>query len=464
MDARLGFVLGVFSLALAACNGGGVADTYDTYDTYDTCDAPYGAGADGAPADCCGGGCCGAGDCCGGGFAPCDTTGGVCNTDEECGPGLICQDNYCTQPPVNQLVECEQPLALADSTFGAGVNDRPGALAVTDFTGDGIDDLMIASSSGVAIWESRGDSTFSEVGVYNPGVGTPIDMRIVDVDKNMADDILVLGEGSPGRLGLLLADELNVFLTESIAEAGAQPTRMEVGDLNGDGFTDIVLMSQDVPELNIVNILLSDGAGGFLVPIDVTLDFPPLDIELAKITAGPELDLVVAHAQGVTVLEGRGNGGFDPLAELTTATVATQVGVTVADLDGAGGLEIVSAQEVGGQGKLSIWSWTGPGTAPAPSQDFSTVSGLTHVMADDLDGDGRSELIASTGGPVGTTGVAGDILVMPIDPDGTVRCQSPFGLAKAAVSIVTGDFDDDGRRDIATASGEDAITLLLSGS
>ena len=91
---------------------------------------------------------------------------------------------------------------------------------------------------------------------------------------------------------------------------GEAPESVALGDLNGDGVTDIVTAnSWD----NNVSVLLGDGAGDFLPEVTCTVGVAPESVALRDLNGDGVTDIVTAnkHSDDVSVLLGSGAGVFD---------------------------------------------------------------------------------------------------------------------------------------------------------
>ena len=113
------------------------------------------------------------------------------------------------------------------------------------------------------------------------------------------------------------------------------------GDLNGDGWPDLVLSSGPENSTIGIYVLLNNQHGGFAQTIINTCPTPfapgcnPSEIHLADVNGDGNLDLVVGQVLngGVVVYLGDGKGGFTQSQAITDALNAPGA-VMVADLNG----------------------------------------------------------------------------------------------------------------------------------
>lgn len=90
------------------------------------------------------------------------------------------------------------------------------------------------------------------------------------------------------------------------------------------------------------------------------------------------------------------------------------------------------------------------------------ASGAGSIAIADIDGDGTDDLVLGMQSADGIVPITAAVAVVPSGGDGTLTCIAEYPIAKPAFALFTDDLDGDGAIDIATASGEDTITLLLS--
>ena len=114
-----------------------------------------------------------------------------------------------------------------------------------------------------------------------------------------------------------------------------------LGDVNGDGRPDIVLISGDK-----VSVLLGKGHGTFAAPVDSATGVGPRALALGDLDGDGKLDMVTANYAPeaeygtVTSLLGNGDGTFTTKVEYEAEGENTRT-VALADLDSDGKLDLV---------------------------------------------------------------------------------------------------------------------------
>ena len=163
----------------------------------------------------------------------------------------------------------------------------------------------------------------------------------------------------------------------------------------------------------------------------------------------------------VTIL----NSNFKVVSQQDYPTIDTSdpraavFGVATADLNGDGNADIVVASETSGNtGSLVVLLGKGDGTftagqtLPVAQPTANTNAGpVIGVTIDDVDGDGKLDLVAVTNAQAADSG----IFTFTGNGDGTF---APNGIAgpvgSSGQTAVTADFNGDGKKDIATSFGQ----------
>ena len=257
------------------------------------------------------------------------------------------------------------------------------------------------------------------------------------------------------------------------------------GDFNGDGLGDIALTGGFSPGESVpwrsIPVAFSKGNGMFVVTNSGTRDFPLFATQAGAQPLGGDVDgdgrwdLLLTGGRTpagdpwgtLPVAWSRGSGLFvttnDPLSEF--GSLASEPG-TVAlsgDFDGDGKWD-VAVLDKHGSGAMALTDTVRGGfSSRAIETAWSTgpLGAGARALAGDFDGDGRHD-IALVG-----AGSAEGLLVAFSKDGGTFRAveaRAPGLLARASdpgALAVVGDFDADGRDDIALVGGASWTDLVL---
>jgi hypothetical protein len=262
--------------------------------------------------------------------------------------------------------------------------------------------------------------------------------------------------------------------TVSFANAPNSPIQIPegegitVGDFNEDGKPDLAVAA------NVrIYLLLGNGEGTFSAApgSPMPIPSPPYD-DFGSPYAGPivtadfnhsgHLGLAVGLIQNLAaaIFLGNGNGTFAP----SSATFANALGQPTsalgpADFNADGNLDLAIANEFTGQSPVVLGYGKG---AFNTAGDLFTEGFPLGVAAGDFNADGKLDVIVAGGGS--TVYPDSGLAVSLGNGDGTFTQAngSPIFLGKNLSAIVTGDFNGDGKLDIAvTDEGSNAVIILL---
>lgn len=312
--------------------------------------------------------------------------------------------------------------------------------------------------------------------------------------------------GNPGSTSYTLTHQNGSELSTSFA---GYANDMQIGDFNGDGIVaDAAFSLAKVTTLQTSNITVVTVQGGSLTTTvyPMAVGSNPVSITSADVTGDSRPDLIVANrgvlsggvysGTGLTVLPANPSGGFSGAVSYTTSTPRISVGtgdfngdgkpdLALADgltanvyirlNDGSGGYpsetsipapEIVNALavldynvDVDGHddilttGGILLGNGSGsfPTALPFPDGFLCRV-----VMHDDLNGDGKPDIILGSSANLGEVilGTGGNSLSTP----------TYHTLADSPEGVATNDFDADGRREALFTNGGTDATLWPGGS
>ena len=348
-----------------------------------------------------------------------------------------------------------------EGTFG------PQGMVVGDFNGDGIPD--IATPYGVDL--GVGDGTFrsSSNGLLFPSTANFL-TAIVDGDfTNDGHLDLVVGDYTSDTVYLLLGNGDGTFQTALPISVGNFPAgdhlaAMAAGDFNGDGNLDLAVAFGDNggTDPGGIEVLLGNGNGTFGAPSFYAAGYVNIgDLVAGQFSGDGHLDLAVTNFSvgTVTVLMGNGDGTFG--APTSFPAGADALSIAMGDFNGDGNLDLAVNSDTSdtADASIAILLGNGNGTFGAPSF-YAAGNGPQSVVAGDFNGDGKLDIAAAEL----DAGGANYVYILSGNGDGTFGPpQELFSVqgSSAYPTLVAADFLGNGRLDLAETTFNDAVTVLL---
>ena len=282
--------------------------------------------------------------------------------------------------------------------------------------------------------------------------------------------------------GVTASNPNPVFLTApSYASGGAYAHSVTTGDFNGDGKSDLVVANQCVSSSNCasgsLSVLLGNGDGTFQSAVSyASAGVYAVSVAVADVNRDGNLDLVVANqcastsncANGsVSVLLGNGDGTFQSALSYVSGGYEVS-SLAVGDFNGDGKPDLVVANQCVSSsncasGSLSVLLGNGDGTFQSAMSYASGGVYAVSVAVANVNGDGNLDLVAANGCmSSGDCANGGLVSVLLGNGDGTFQAAVSYASGGyEAVCVAVGDFNGDGKTDLAVTNFAGGTDLLL---
>jgi hypothetical protein len=322
-------------------------------------------------------------------------------------------------------------------------------------------------------------ATLNNLTSGSPGPGSDV-LASLAVEQGQA--VLVHVSGDAGTMGgfTLELTNLDQFsatqATSLVFPAGDGPSKVAVGDLNGDGIPDLVVSNFLA---NTVSVLLANGDGTFQAPRQFSIGaikttFVPgvdteslafrerRDVRLADLRNNGILDIVVTNYDSgdISVLLGNGDGTFQTQRRFDATP--HPLGLAIGDVNNDGNLDIVviDSSPANVPNNIAVLLGNGDGTFQAEKIfQEPNVLFLANIHLADFNHDGKLDLAVGGGQLNGVDFYQGN-------GDGTFTYKGQFPGSRQAADTAVADLNNDGNPDLILANYSElaGATVLLGNS
>jgi len=343
------------------------------------------------------------------------------------------------------------------------VGSSPRSVAVADFNLDGKPDFAAANgvSNDITIELNTCNATPCSGVSLSPAVGSPVGVgtapsSTVTADFNLdGKPDLAVANTTSNNVTILLGNGSGGFTQAagSPVAVPVQPNVIVVGDFNMDGKPDLAVT---FPQVDSVSILLGNGSGGFSVSTISGFSFP-WSVAVGDFNLDGKPDLAVtndASSGTVTVLLGNGSGGFTAAAGSPVSVGSFPKGVAVGDFNLDGKPDLAVGNQSSNNLTILLGNGSGGFTQSAGSP-VGTGNAPAWVTTGDFNLDGRPDLAVANFSSNSVT-----ILLGNGSGGFTVGAGSPVSTGAAPIHVAVGDFNLDGKPDLAVANIGSTVTIL----
>jgi Bacterial Ig-like domain (group 3)/FG-GAP-like repeat len=372
-------------------------------------------------------------------------------------------------------------LGNGDGTFQAQTtyNVGPGAfgVAVGDFNGDGIPDLVTANLEGnnVSVLLGRGDGSFGTQVQYPAGVD-PIYVAVGDFNGDGVLDLAVANNGD-NTVSVLSGNGDGTFQTEVQYAVGGNPGYVLASDFNKDGKLDLAIANQGD---STISILLGNGDGTFLPQVTYATGNEPQDLAVGDMNQDGNLDLLVTNndSGSIGIFYGNGDGTFQAQFSVGLGD-SSPFGIATGDFNGDGLMDVVEADE--DDGAIVFYGFK---SETATATGVSVSGAGTHNVEASYPGDASREATTSSTVALTGTGLPATTTTLVAAPSPAIVGQSvtltatvapaPAGAPLGSVSFYNGEtllgmgtVNGSGVATFSTSTlptGADSLTAVYSGN
>lgn len=233
---------------------------------------------------------------------------------------------------------------------------------------------------------------------------------------------------------------------------GTSPAIIITGDFNGDGKPDLAVANTGS---NDISILLNNGGGAFKAAINSPAGTSPQGMVAGDFNGDGKLDLAVINSQNAVVflLLGNGDGTFQAPAQVQANPAP--VSVVAADFNEDGKLDLLLGD--GTSDGVFLLLGKGDGTFQQATNTLFGISGSVSALAvGDFNGDKHTDVVAY----ISPANLIKTVVQLPGKGDGSFATAVQIGqfggvsgvnttTILGTVSLIPGDFNGDGKLDLA---------------
>ena len=251
---------------------------------------------------------------------------------------------------------------------------------------------------------------------------------------------------------------------------GTTPWHVTVADIDGDGKPDLVVPNSASNNVSVLRNTSTSGsivAGSFAAKVDFIAGAGPVSSVVADLDGDGKPDLALGNNTGnsISVFRNTSTSGiidassFAAKVDFATETVTRQVIIADMDGDGKKDLIVTSANVVSIFRNISTVGTINTGSFAA-KVDFVTGTQPTGVVATDVDGDGKPEMIvvnytSNTVSVFRNTSTAGSITA------GSFAAKVDFTTGTNPIHLGVQDLDGDGKPDLAVVNNNSSNVSIF---
>jgi hypothetical protein len=324
---------------------------------------------------------------------------------------------------------------------------------------------LIFSLALLSLGATRGSSAplFNSAPFISVG-SSPSGVALGDFDQDGQLDFAVSNQVLLGTVSVFFGRGSSFQPGGVFATGGEFCVALASGDFNGDGKPDLAVANTCINgecRNGSVTIELNQGDGTFAATATYDTGVSPEAIAAGDLNNDGKIDLVVTNGStnSISILLGNDNGTFTPGMAVKLHNRVEPSGITLADMDGDGALDLVVAENVTSQVAISLGN--GDGTF-RPAHAFDAGGLASAVAVGDFNGDGKMDVAATV--YAAGDGQAGNVAVLLGNGHGGLGAATLYPIGAMPSAIIARDSDGDGKPDVAAISKDGNSLATLKGN
>ncbi|OZG73540.1 hypothetical protein BTA51_11075 [Hahella sp. CCB-MM4] len=322
-----------------------------------------------------------------------------------------------------------------------GSSDSHG-IVLGDLDNDEDLDIVVANHGGNHVYLNNGNGEFSptdqELGSYDTE-----EIKLADVNNDKKLDIITCNISNEGSR-IYLNQGLGSFSDSGQTLGDGACRDIAVGDIDHDNDIDLVVANVGTTgSLKTTRVWLNNGSGTFTDSGQQYGTNDSIAVELGDLDGDDYPDLIIGQSRNPTlVLMNHREGGFYTSEPVQLGSFAYDI--KIEDMDGDGDRDVVLGLDKEDQ----IWTNTGGGNLSLTSTVGKSTSPSYTIAVIDLDGDGFKDVLA-------TGASSSYVYMYMNKQNGvfTLSDLTLYSENKGVYGMSTGDIDGDGDEDLVQAAG-----------
>ena len=328
-------------------------------------------------------------------------------------------------------------------------SQSPKSVKNADFDHNGIPDMVSVTDSAqfgritVCMNYNVSSGSFASSNIYSIGGSiNPLDLAVADFNGDNLQDIVTANYGS-NTLCILPGNGDGTFNTALYFSVGGYPASIAIANFGGDSKPDIAVVNDASNYISVLINTSSSPSSFTFSTTSFTVGNSFNGIVAADFDGANGPDIAAINGSSLVSFLNNGSGGFIQTSSLTTSSV---VGITTGDFNGDNFPDLATASS-GSAAGISVFINSGTGSFNAPVNFAAGLSGtsLGGITNADFDQDGNLD-IAVIG--YGTTN---GIFTLQGNGSGnfsTASLNLNFTTSSGAIPLNTADYNLDGLPDL----------------